>query len=255
MLRFISLFFLVILCSVQNSFCDDKAFAIMKNHFNLKSAPCYTARISLMLIDGKGKKLSRSFNQQNIDRDSFEANYIEVTDPADIAGVRLLSVNKNNRDEQRLYLPALAKSRLISGSGNSGKEGRFLGSDINYYDLENKRLDDAVYSYVSEEIIAGTSCHIIDAAPKDKDCPYSKTRFWVDANSWLIHKIQAFDSKNNLIKEIQNRSYTTINDIHFVKEMVIRDIRRNHTTLYKLNTIDIKTRVSPSVFTVQYLER
>ncbi|MDA3900336.1 MAG: outer membrane lipoprotein-sorting protein [Spirochaetes bacterium] len=195
MIRFTTILFLFCTISTQNLFCDDDAYSIMQNHFNLKSTNSSIKSISLMLIDSSGRKLNRSFTEKSRSKKNKEYNYIEVIAPADIAGVRLLSTPSKDREEQHLFLPALGKSRLIAGSGSGGKGGRFLGSDICYYDIEVKKIDDAKYTYIKQEIIDERLFHVIDAVSIDSDCPYGKTRFWVSNNQWLIHRTECFEKK------------------------------------------------------------
>ncbi len=64
-----------------------------------------------------------------------------------------------------MYLPALGKSRKISGSS---KDGKFLGSDLYFYDLEDHDLDDFTYKFIKEEVWEGHEYYVVESYPKDK---------------------------------------------------------------------------------------
>ncbi len=65
------------------------------------------------------------------------ANLIRFIEPEDIAGTGLLSLDKaDGKSEQWLYLPALDRVRRISGDR---KGGRFVGSDLYYEDLQERK--------------------------------------------------------------------------------------------------------------------
>ncbi len=76
-------------------------------------------------------------------------SYIEVLEPADVAGMRFLTLAEAGEDIQRMYLPALGSARRISGSA---KKGRSLGSDLFFYDMEDHKFEDfSSYRYLRTE--------------------------------------------------------------------------------------------------------
>lgn len=246
----------VLVLSTMPLAADEKADEVMKGHFARKSADFTTMSASLMLVDGKGHTLTRAFDRYSVEGDDA-ATYIEVTQPADIAGVRFLIRTKDGKSEQRLYLPELKKSRKIAGSGSSGssKGGRFLGSDICYYDLETRKKDDALYSYVGKETIDGIEYHLIDAVAVDEECPYGKSRLFLKSDNLFIYKTILYDKSGTEVKRIDVLAIETSAGIDFPKRMVIKDLVRDHTTLYEMRSIKVNTPIAKNRFSLEHLER
>lgn len=251
------IFLVIIFAAASPLLCDENADEIMRRHFARAKADSSKMNVTLMLVSQDGRKLTRSFTQYSISARDLEASYLEVSSPADIAGVRFLSLKRDGQNEQRLYLPELKKSKRIasSSSGSSGKGARFLGSDIFYYDLESRDFDDAAYKWIGMETVAAHQCHIIDAIPLDKDCPYAKSRFCVSASDAFVWRTVLYDGQGNAIKQADVVEIKTEQGIDFASRMVIKDLVKNHSTLYMLNSIEVNPRIARSIFSVQHIER
>ena len=114
----------------------------------------------LIYKDGKGKiekerklKTWRLWNNNN-----NEMLLIKFMEPNDIKNSAFLSVKKEGKSTQKLYLPSFQKVRLIA---ESSKNASFMGSDFNYSDLEpydlapnkNKLLNENGSFYEMEGIL------------------------------------------------------------------------------------------------------
>lgn len=231
---------------------DAKADKIMKTHYDLPEAKDSRAEIKLELINSKGNKITRSLVSYAQKTDAGTNSFIEVTAPADIAGMRLLSTARKGEDDQRMFLPAFGKSRKISGSGKTGK---FLGSDIYFYDLEDHDLEDFVYTLNSEKTLAGQSYYLITAKPKDTGAPYSKSIHWINKNDYFVYKSELYDTKGKLLKTIDINEIQIISGVIIPVKMTITNHKDNHTTIYQTSGIKLNTGLSGQIFTVQNLEK
>ena len=230
---------------------NNKAYEIMQKNDALPEPTDNQARIELLLKDKKGNTIHRSLDSYTL-KTSFGYNsLIEVISPADIAGMRLLSIAQTGEDDQRLYLPSFGKSRKIS---SSGKTGKFLGSDIYFYDLEDHDLDEFTYRFEGEKEWNGQNYYIIESTPKDKNVPYSKTIHWVNATDYFVYKSEMYDERVRLLKSLVVNKTKTDDGIILPVDMIITNVQQKHTTEYHLIRNQIDTGISPDIFTVKYLE-
>ena len=103
------------------------------------------------------------------------------SDPADVAGTGLLSVDYDagrREDDQWLYLPSLKKATRIS-SGE--KSGSFMGTDLTYADMTTRDPADFTYSMDKPSVKVGDEdCWLIIAKPAtaevQKETGYLKSK-------------------------------------------------------------------------------
>ena len=80
--------------------------------------------------------------------------------------------NPDKDDDRWLYLPAMKKTRRISGS--SAKQAYFMGSDFTYDDMGSRNVDEDSHQLLGEETIGGHKCWKLEYTPKDKREIYSR---------------------------------------------------------------------------------
>jgi len=229
---------------------DLKAFEIMKKNDQLVQPNDNHSKIELLLKDKKGNVIPRSMDSYTLKTDFGYNSFIEVTSPADIAGMRLLSIAKTGEDDQRLYLPAFGKSRKIA---SSGKTGKFLGSDIYFYDLEDHDIDEFNYNFIGEREWNSQKYFVIESVPKDKKAPYSKTIHWVSTKDFFIYKSEMYDKKGHLLKTILVNKTKTENGIILPVSMTITNLQSKHTTEYHLLSTNINSGISTGIFALKNL--
>jgi len=230
---------------------DEKAREIMKKNDDLPEPKDNSAVIELLLKDKKGNEIERSLESFTLKTDLGYNSLIEVKSPADIAGMKLLSIAQPGEDDQRLYLPSFGKSRKIS---SSGKTGKFLGSDIYFYDLEDHDLDEFSYRLLAQKEWNGKNYYLIESVPKDKNAPYSKTIHWVNTNDFFVYKSEMYDMKGRLLKTLVINKTKIDQHVILPVDMLITNVQLEHSTEYHLVSNHINTGISSDLFTVKYLE-
>lgn len=231
---------------------DMKAHEIMKANDQLKKPNDNHSKIELILKDKKGNTITRSIESYSMKTNLGYNSFIEVTFPADIAGMRLLSIARTGEDDQRLYLPSFGKSRKIA---SSGKTGKFLGSDIYFYDLEDHNLDEFTYHFNGEKEWNKKKYNVIESVPKDINAPYSKTIHWVSVNDNFIYKSEMYDKKGRLLKTFVINKIKIEKTIIIPENMTITNALDGHSTEYHLIKAILNSGVSPEIFTVKNLEK
>jgi hypothetical protein len=233
---------------------EQKAGQIMERYYNLEKPQDSHSIGTLVLIDRNGNRRTRKVEMYTEHTKHGDNSYIEVLAPADVKGIRFLTIAHPGDDEQRIFLPALGTSRRISGSG---KKGRFLGSDIYYYDFEDHSIDEFEYRYLREDSFDGKSCHVIESVPVDADDPYSRMVQWISKEDHYAYKVEMYHKndpkkllKTMLIIEVLRQS-----GIIMPTRMVVENHPDNHKTLLLYENIRLNVGLDEDIFTVRYLER
>lgn len=135
----------------------------------------------------------RTLVSYRLDRGNGEtANLMRFLEPEDIAGTGLLSLQKaDGASEQWLFLPALDRVRRIGGDR---KGGRFVGSDLYFEDVEERKPGLDRHRLVGRETIAGVPCELLESVPVEAtNSVYRKRLVWVDAKEALALRVDLFE--------------------------------------------------------------
>ncbi len=128
-----------------------------------------------------------------LDRGRGESAYLaRFLDPKDIAGVGLLSLTRaDGSTEQSLFLPELDRVRKVSGDR---KGGRFVGSDLYFEDLQERKPQRDRHRIVGRETLLGTECELLESTPIDADdSVYVKRLNWIDRSTAMALRIDYFE--------------------------------------------------------------
>lgn len=242
-------------------FADAKGDEIAKRYFDLKKADDTKAPASVMtLIDKNGTKKVRKLDVFYQDKGNGKNAYMVFSEPADVNGTKFLTIGHRGADsDQRLYLPALKKTRKIS---TSGKDGEFVNSDLWFYDLEERYFEDNTYTFLSanetlpDKAFAGMTFNKIEMKSVKSDCPYAKSVAWVNAQNDCIYRIDCFDKKDgSLLKTILTVRVDTIKGILVPTQMIVTNHRKGSKTLMQLNNVEVNVGLKDDVFSVKNLEQ
>lgn len=233
-------------------FADEKGEEIMLKNYNLTEAKNSYSITTMVLIDKKGKKKTRKMETYKLETSIGENQYIEFQLPADVKGTKFLTIGDEKKDDdQRIYLPALKKVRKIS---SSNKKGKFMGSDITYYDMDSKDFYDFLYTYLKDETIDENNYWVVISEPKKKDAPYSKVNNFISKSDNFIYKKEMFDKKGNHIKTINVVETRIINEIIIPVKTVVINHKDNHKTLLSISNIEVNGSIDESMFSIQNLK-
>ena len=95
----------------------------------------------MILTNSKGK--TRTHKMISKPKNGSEKQIIWFMEPKDDRGIAFLKIEHDNRDdEMRMWLPAFKKVRRIS---SKKKSDSFMGSDLSFEDLSNRRLNSNDY--------------------------------------------------------------------------------------------------------------
>jgi hypothetical protein len=119
---------------------------------------------------------------------------VRFLEPADIRKTGLLTwENEGKDDTQFLYLPALKKTRRIA---TTDKEQSFVGTDFNYEDMGNIKIDDYTYTETRTEFKLGEECYYYECyAEPGANTVYSRMNTWTSKKSFIRIYVEYFDKK------------------------------------------------------------
>lgn len=233
-------------------FADPSANEIMAHNDNLKRYVDSSNQTTMVLINSRGNKKIRKMKFYTSDTDIGKNSFIEFLLPADVRGTKFLTIgNDEGDDDQRLFLPALNRIRKIS---SSGKKGKFMGSDITYYDMENRTLDDSTYKLLKEDNIDGKSYWIIESTPVDLDSPYSKVLSYVSMHDYFIYKKEMYDDRGNHIKTLTIIEVKVVDGVIVPIKSIFENFKDDHKTLLSVADIVLDSNIDESIFSIQNLK-
>jgi outer membrane lipoprotein-sorting protein len=212
-------------------------------------------KMTMTLINKKGKKRVREMVLYSKDygKDSKSLFYFEK--PADVKGTGFLSWSYDNPDKDDdswLYLPSLKRSRRISGAS---KNDSFMGSDMSYDDMGNRSVDEDNHRLLKEEEVDGFACWVIESTPKDKKHQYSKMIQWYRKDALLNVKGEFYDKKGVLLKTLKQSDIRKVNGIWVSHKTVVENVQHKHKTELDMSEVTFDTGLKDNMFKVATLER
>ncbi len=244
---------ILVLMVCMSVFGDAKGEEIGRKTFGLKKSNDMSAVAAMTLIDKSGNKRSRKLEMFAKETKAYTGTFIRFMEPADVSGTKFLSVTKNGVEEQRIYLPTMKKVRLIS---SSGKNGRFVNSDILYYDLESREYDDFSYRYIKDETLNGVDYSVVELRSVDTGSPYSRAVVWISKKDDFLYRMECYDSKSDeLIKRIVIVEVKVIDGVIIPTKTVFDNLKDNTKTLLELTGVKVNTGLSDTVFSVAALDK
>lgn len=248
--------------SVFMATADEKGESIAKRYFDKSGATDTYGTATMTIIDSSKNSKVRvleMYGRKATERGDVLDSFIRFLEPADIRNTKFLTLgNAKGDDDQRLYLPATKSIRKIASSGNDGK---FMGSDVFYYDLGSKRLEDFTFTYkeenaeIANKAFAGRKFYVLEQVAKDKNAPYGKAVVWIDMADDFLYKTDAYDKSGKLWKTMYILKVKTVDGIIVPTDTLVVNYKDNSKTRLELKDVVINKGVPDSVFTIQNLEK
>jgi hypothetical protein len=159
------------------------------------------------------------------------AHLIRFTEPTDVAGTGLLSLDKaDGANEQWLYLPALDRVRRIAGDR---KGGRFVGSELYYEDLQDRQPGRDRHRLIGQDAVDGAPCELLESVPIDKaDSVYRKRVSCIDRATALALRVDYYEHDDTtpskrwlLVAKKKHKNYWTVTDSRMIDLVSGRETR------------------------------
>lgn len=214
------------------------------------------ATIEMTLVQRSGHKRVRKLESWAMDVGRNTKTIMFFTYPGDVKGTGFLTWdydNANKVDDKWLYLPAMKKTRRISGK--SSKTDYFMGSDFTYNDMNTRSVDEETHKLLREEVVGGKKCWVVQSTPKDKDEIYSYRITWIRQDCLIPVKAVYYDKLKKLHRRLTISNINKVQGFWTMHFMQMENVQTGHKTIIRMNNQRFNVRVSPNLFTVSKLEK
>jgi hypothetical protein len=195
-----------------------------------------TMTMVMKLVEKGGAEQTRTMHARAQKVGDRTHSLMRFLAPSEVAGTAFLFIQEPGRtDQQYMYLPALRAVRRIAGRQ---REGRFMGSDFSYADLEWRDLQEASYQRASDEAIGAHSCHVIDSIPTGES-QYGRVRAWIRKSDLVPLRFKFYDRRSQLEKTLFVRAIKQVQGKPMVTELKMASAS-GHATVLQLQSISLR---------------
>jgi outer membrane lipoprotein-sorting protein len=236
------------LFAITNQEVANKCEAVMNGY---KSS---TADMTMTLINAKKQRRQRQMHMQTLENKKGNKSLMTFLSPADVKGTKFLNHEHINKDDdQWLYLPALKRVKRIA---SKNKSGSFMGSEFSYEDLSSFSVKKFHFSGNAKvEKLDGKKVYVGKRIPVSKNSGYTKEISWVDANNFLIKKVEYYDRKHELLKTATFDKYKKISGKWRVIQMSMINHQNGKKTILVWKNEKIKIHLKGRDFNKRILKK
>ena len=215
-----------------------------------------SSELSMTLINKSGAKRERKITSfaMDVGKDTKQIMFFRY--PNDVKGTGFLAVDYddiNKDDDKWLYLPAMKKTRRISGK--SSKTDYFMGSDFTYDDVGQRNIDEDTHKLLREEKVDGIDCWVVESVPKKGDEIFSKKISWIRKDCLIAAKMEYYDKLGKLHRALKVENVVQVDGFWSIAKMSMENVQTNHKTLLEFGDIKFNIPLDAKTFTVPRLER
>ncbi|WP_028896253.1 outer membrane lipoprotein-sorting protein [Prevotella sp. HUN102] len=229
---------------------------IMQKVKNRADGDTRYATIEMTLIQKSGHKRMRKLESWAMDVGKDTKKIMFFTYPGDVKGTGFLTWDYDNSvkvDDKWLYLPAMKKTRRISGK--SSKTDYFMGSDFTYNDMSTRSVDEEQHKLLREETLGGHKCWVVQSVPNDKDEIYARRVTWIRQDCLMAVKGEYYDKLNKLHRRLTISNIEKVQGFWTMHLMQMENVQTGHKTVIRMDNQRFNVKVSPNLFTVSKLEK
>lgn len=214
------------------------------------------AEMQLTLVKKNGDKRERKMVSWAMDEGKDTKKIMFFTYPGDVKGTGFLTWDYDQagkEDDKWLYLPAMKKTRRISGS--SSKTDYFMGTDFTYDDMGGRSVDDDTHTLLREETRDGHKCWVVESVPKDPHEVYSRKLTWIRQDSDTGVYCEFYDKLDKLHRVMTVLDLQKVEGFWTVMKMEMKNVQSGHSTQITVSGPKYDIKVDKSLFTVAKLEK
>lgn len=222
---------------------QDAATILRKADEVMYSAKDQSSKMKIILIDKQNREKVR---EANVLQKGDEMRLFRFTAPASQSGIAFLSLPDNI---MYLYMPAYGKERRIA---SHVKNQSFAGTDFSYDDMEAKPFSE---KYNPKLIKTEAGYFFLELIPKpDTKSDYSKIIMGVNTSNYCPEHFEFYNNGGIKTKEAKY-SFEKVGDYWTPKEIIMKDLKKNHTTKMITSEIQYDSGLSDDEFTIRKLKQ
>lgn len=221
----------------------------MKSVYQQNTSRDMTLKASLDVYDKQGQMLRKRFVLLRIGSLGDSKTLVRFTDPKEIRGVVLLSVNQRGaNDQQWMYIPATDRVRSVAPQERSE---RFVGSDFTYEDIAEDPLENFTYRLLSDnELIDGRKTFKIEATPVSPDrSQYKFIYYWVLQDVPCIVNAEMYDQDGREVRTLHATQLKKESGISGFRRIEVTSVADGTHTVLTVDEAHFNTGLSTDLFT------
>lgn len=225
----------------------------------VKDRPDGDTRYSIMtmkLVNKRGSIRERKIESYSMDIGKDKKTIMFFLYPGDVKGTGFLTWDYDEigkDDDKWLYLPAMKKTRRISGA--SAKKDYFMGTDFTYDDMGSRNVDEDNHKLLREEIIDRHKCWVVESLSKDsRDICFRKIT-WIRQDCLIALKVEYYDKMQKLHRKLILSEIKKIDGFWIAFNMHMTNVQTNHQTIITTKQPQFNISIDESLFTVSKLEK
>ena len=212
--------------------------------------------MELTLIKKNGSSRQRKVSSWAMDEGKDTKKMMFFTYPGDVKGTGFLTWDYDQigkEDAKWLYLPAMKKTRRISGS--SSKTDYFMGTDFTYDDMGSRHIDEDKHTLLREEMKDGHKCWVVESVHVDKHEIYSRKVTWIRQDCLVAVCAEYYDKLNKLHRLLTISEIKKIQDFWTICKMEMKNVQTGHSTVIEVKNTQYDVKIDKDLFTVAKLEK
>lgn len=234
----------------QNRVTDpDQARSIFEEMENRRnSIETEKADLQMVITDSRGRTRNRTLQSWSENEGDNSKSLILFSEPGNVRGTGFLSIDEDENQTQRLFLPSIGRIQTIS---SSERGDAFMGSDFTYEDLGSQNSEDFEFEWLE----LSDQYYTLRATAKDSE-QYSSIEFDILRNTYSIKTIRYFDQSDLMIKRLEADLFEQLSDIHWSpSKMTMFDLREDRKTELTWSNRETNIQIEDWRFTERGLRR
>lgn len=206
-----------------------------------------------IITDANGHKNRREVRIKYLETAAEGNKRLLVFDkPLDLKRHALLTVSHpQKKDEHWAYNPDNQQVKRLK-SNNAATP--FSGSEFNFEDLSSQDLAKYDYRFERKDEFDDISSTVVSRFPKDKNSAYGRLETWIDAQTFLILKIDYYDREDKLLKTLTASDYELFADKYWrAKQINIKNHQSGKSTQLVWSNYQFDTGLTEKDFSLTSL--
>ena len=212
-------------------------------------------KANLETIDKKGNARRKKFVFQRLGSFGNSRTLVRFTEPAEVRGVGLLSINQQGTSERQwMYTPAIQRVRRIAPQERSR---RFLGTDFSNEDMAERVLEDFDYRFLSEgEVVDGRRTYKIEQRPVSRDrSQYDHLYVWIAQDIPVVVMAEYYDQEQKKVRFMTVGQIEKISGIWLGRRVEMTSVAEGSRTILAIDEVRFNAGLKEDLFTQQSLEK
>jgi len=219
------------------------------------------AKVKMTITDAQNRTRSREFvvlrkddtTSDNIKDRSYESDqkmYVYFNRPADVNKMVFMVLKKIKSDDDRwLYLPALDLVKRIAASD---KRTSFVGSDFLYEDISGRNLDTDTHTLIGTD----ANYYIVENKPVDaSEVEFSKYIMYIHKTTFLPISTEYYDKQGEKYKTYTALAVETIAGYPTITKSEAKNLKTGGSTLMEYSSVEYDVGIPDDIFSERSLRK